>query len=149
MVAAPVGAWLGWRWGVTSVVVLSAAPAAAFILLAPAPRGFRRTTADQRSPLARVVWANLRAPAMLMLHAQGFLLMGGFVSVYNYLAFQLRGAPFGLGTAAYCLGSSIVGWLSGLVFTPCWLGRHRRRGGRARAGRRPRAPPPTRDVILS
>ncbi len=31
-----------------------------------------------------------------MLDAQGLLLMGGFVAVYNYLGFRLAAAPFGL-----------------------------------------------------
>jgi predicted MFS family arabinose efflux permease len=98
VVAAPIAAGAGWRWGVASVVVLSAVAAAAFMLVAPAPRGFRRTAKDRPEPLARVVWANLRSPAMLVLYAQGFLLMGGFVTVYNYLAFRLQRAPFGLST---------------------------------------------------
>jgi YNFM family putative membrane transporter len=96
LVAAPAASWLGWRWGVGAVVLLSALAAAAFMLLAPAPRGFRREPAGTREPLARVVWLNLRSPSMLMLYAQGFLLMGGFVTVYNYLAFRLRAAPFHL-----------------------------------------------------
>ena len=29
-----------------------------------------------------------------MLYAQGFLLMGGFVAVYNYLGFRLEAPPF-------------------------------------------------------
>ena len=103
LVAAPVASWLGWRWGVGAVVLLSALAAVAFTLLAPAPRGFRRTPAEQREPLARVVWLNLRSPAMLMLYAQGFLLMGGFVTIYNYLAFRLRDAPFHLSTTVTSL----------------------------------------------
>lgn len=95
IVAAPIAAGLGWRWGVATVVVLSAAAAGAFMLLAPDPRGFRRTP-QGRTPLGRVVWENLRSPAMLVLYGQGFLLMGGFVSIYNYLTFRLQDAPFRL-----------------------------------------------------
>jgi predicted MFS family arabinose efflux permease len=109
IVAAPVAAALGWRWGVAAVVVLSAWAATAFLLLAPPQRGFRR--ADARVPLARVVAANLRSPATLVLYAQGFLLMGGFVTVYNYLTFRLQRAPFGLGTTATSL--LFLAYLSG------------------------------------
>jgi predicted MFS family arabinose efflux permease len=38
--------------------------------------------------------ANLRSPRQLALFAQGFLLMGGFVALYNFLGFRLTGAPF-------------------------------------------------------
>jgi predicted MFS family arabinose efflux permease len=96
LAAAPASSWLGWRWGVGAVVLLSALAAVAFMLLAPAPRGFRLVPDGSREPLARVVWLNLRSPSMLVLYAQGFLLMGGFVTVYNYLAFRLRAAPFHL-----------------------------------------------------
>ena len=96
LVAARATSWLGWRWGVGAVVLLSALAAVAFMLLAPAARGFRRVPGDSREPLARAVWLNLRSPSMLVLYGQGFLLMGGFVTIYNYLAFRLRAAPFHL-----------------------------------------------------
>lgn len=98
VVAAPVAAALGWRWGVASVVALSALAAAAFMVLAPVPRGFRRTAGARPEPLGAVLWANLRSPRMLVLYGQGFLLMGGFVTVYNYLTFRLQDSPFHLTT---------------------------------------------------
>lgn len=103
IVAAPIGAWLGWRWGVGAVVVLASISATAFMVLAPRPRGFRKTPAGERPSLGRLVWANLRSPALLVLYAQGFLLMGGFVTIYNYLAFRLTAAPFHLPTAVASL----------------------------------------------
>ncbi|PUB26083.1 putative MFS family arabinose efflux permease [Promicromonospora sp. AC04] len=38
----------------------------------------------------------LLSPRLLVLDAQGLLLMGGFVAVYNYLGFRLADEPFGL-----------------------------------------------------
>ena len=35
--------------------------------------------------------ANLRSPRQLTLFAQGFLFMGGFVALYNFLGFRLTG----------------------------------------------------------
>lgn len=96
VVAAPIAAALGWRWGVATVVVLSGVAAVGFMLAAPAPRGFRRTAAAGSGPLLRVIAANLRDPRMLVLYGQGFLLMGGFVTIYNYLAFRLQREPFHL-----------------------------------------------------
>ncbi|WGL50989.1 MFS transporter [Nocardioides sp. BP30] len=103
VVAAPVAAALGWRWGVASVVVLSAVAAAAFMLLAPAPRGFRRNTRAPGAAVLRLVATHLRDPRMLVLYGQGFLLMGGFVTIYNYLAFRLQRAPFDLSTGVTSL----------------------------------------------
>jgi predicted MFS family arabinose efflux permease len=40
------------------------------------------------------LFANLRSPRQLALFGLAFLLMGGFVALYNYLGFRLSGAPF-------------------------------------------------------
>ena len=42
------------------------------------------------------LWGNLRSSRQLALYAQGFLLMGGFVAIYNFLGFRLTAAPFHL-----------------------------------------------------
>jgi predicted MFS family arabinose efflux permease len=94
IVAAPVAAWLGWRWGIGTVVALATVATICFLLMAPRPRGFRPEA--PRHSLARLVGAHLRSPAMLALYAQAFLLMGGFVTIYNYLAFRLSAPPFDL-----------------------------------------------------
>lgn len=48
--------------------------------------------------------ASLKDPVLLGLHASAFLLMGSFVTVYNYLAFALEGAP-------WRLPPSVVSWV--------------------------------------
>ncbi|MFC4244769.1 MFS transporter [Gryllotalpicola reticulitermitis] len=96
IIAAPAAAVFGWRGGVGTVVVIAGAATVAFVLLTPAARGFRRAPAEHREPLLRLVGRQLRTPALLTLFAQGFLLMGGFVTLYNYLAFRLQAAPFQL-----------------------------------------------------
>ena len=111
IIAAPIGTWFGWRWGVGTVVIVAAAAAVAFAALAPRARGFRRTPREQQAPIARIVWRHLTSPRMLTLFAQGFLLMGGFVTIYNYLAFRLAAAPFGLSTAVTSL--LFLAYLSG------------------------------------
>ncbi len=52
--------------------------------------------ANPEGTLAHRLTANLRSPRQLALFAQGFLLMGGFVAMYNFLGFRLTGAPFHL-----------------------------------------------------
>ncbi|MCD1145990.1 MFS transporter [Kocuria sp. LUK] len=98
IVAAPVGDALGWRAGTLTVSVLAAAAAVAFVLLAPRQRGFvrrsvRLTGADG---LAGRLRANLADPGLVVLCVLAFLLMGGFVAIYNYLGFHLGEEPFGV-----------------------------------------------------
>lgn len=95
VIAGPVGDFAGWRLGVFAVSVLSALAAIGFILLAPKQRGFtKRSKHDGGPSLAGRLIANLRNPALLAMYAQGLLLMGGFVAVYNYLGFRLGADPF-------------------------------------------------------
>ncbi|MBA0046915.1 MFS transporter [Mycobacteroides sp. LB1] len=47
----------------------------------------------------RILGTHLRNPVLLIMFGLGFLLMGGFVTVYNYLGYRLVAAPFGLPTA--------------------------------------------------
>ncbi|MDV3123286.1 MFS transporter [Mycobacterium sp. 21AC1] len=94
LVTGPVAEFAGWRIGVLVVAVLCALAAAAFIKLAPPARGF--TPARSQRDLARRLLVNLRSPRQLVLYSQAFLLMGGFVALYNFLGFRLMAAPFHL-----------------------------------------------------
>jgi len=104
LVAGPVAEWASWRIGIFSVAVLCAIAAALFIRLVPKPQGFvpRRSreagTGGQATGgglLSRLA-VNLRSARLLALYAQGLLLMGGFVALYNYLGFRLSAPPFNL-----------------------------------------------------
>jgi len=65
----------------------------------PKPHGFvprhLRGPGTEGVLLSRLA-VNLRSARMLALYAQGLLLMGGFVALYNYLGFRLSAAPFNL-----------------------------------------------------
>lgn len=47
----------------------------------------------------RILGVHLRNPVLLIMFGLAFLLMGGFVTVYNYLGYRLVAPPFGLPTA--------------------------------------------------
>jgi predicted MFS family arabinose efflux permease len=99
LVSSPVAEFAGWRVGVFTVAVICGLAAMAFVKLAPAPRGFTPASGRGTNPegnLGRRLVANLRSPRQLVLFAQGFLLMGGFVALYNFLGFRLTAAPFNL-----------------------------------------------------
>ncbi|RDH79637.1 MFS transporter [Mycolicibacterium moriokaense] len=97
LVSSPVADVVGWRVGVFTVAAVCGVAALSFVRLAPHPRGFtpsNRSGANPEGTLAHRLIANLRTPRQLALFAQAFLLMGGFVALYNFLGFRLTGAPF-------------------------------------------------------
>jgi MFS transporter, YNFM family, putative membrane transport protein len=106
LVSSPVAEVAGWRVGIFTVAVLCGLAAMGFVKLAPDPRGFTpvlRHDANPEGSLGHRLAANLRTPRQLVLFAQGFLLMGGFVALYNFLGFQLTRAPFHLAPAVVSL----------------------------------------------
>ncbi|MDU0345769.1 MFS transporter [Microbacterium sp. KSW2-29] len=113
-----VGEAAGWRWGVAFVVLLCVVAAVLFLSLVPAARGFvpgRRRAVRGPSILRRLA-VNLRSPVQLALYAQGFLLMGAFVAVYNYLGFHLSAAPFSLPPVVITL--LFLAYLAGTFSSP-------------------------------
>ncbi len=93
LVTGPIAEFAGWRVGVLVVAVLCGLSAFAFVKLAPPARGFTPTRSRN---LGRRLAENLRSPRQLVLYSQGFLLMGGFVAMYNFLGFRLMATPFNL-----------------------------------------------------
>jgi predicted MFS family arabinose efflux permease len=109
---------IGWRWGVASVVLFCVIAAILFLTLVPASRGFvpGRLRTTPGPSVRRRLWINLRSPAQLALYAQGFLLMGAFVAVYNYLGFHLIAPPFALAPTVVTL--LFLAYLAGTVSSP-------------------------------
>lgn len=118
LVSGPIGELFGWRWGVAAVILLCAAAAAIFLTLVPPSRGFvpgRARALPGPTVMARLR-VNLRSPVQLALYAQGFLLMGAFVAVYNYLGFHLAEPPFSLAPAVVTL--LFLAYLAGTASSP-------------------------------
>lgn len=128
VVATPVADVLGWRAGLTAVALLSAIAAVGFILAAPRERAVASPDrlAGPGSRVSRLV-ATLRDPGQLALLAFAFLMMGGFVAVYNYLTFHLSAPPYGL--PGDLLGLVFLAYLGGTVASPL-AGRLAARHGR-------------------
>jgi MFS transporter, YNFM family, putative membrane transport protein len=105
LLSSPVAEFAGWRIGVFTVAVLCGVAALSFVKLAPRPRGFipKHAGVNPEGGLAHRLAANLHSRRQLTLFAQAFLLMGGFVALYNYLGFRLSGAPFDLPPTAVSL----------------------------------------------
>ncbi len=114
IVSSPVAEIAGWRMGVFTVAVVCCVAAFGFVKLAPRPLGFVPSKESGTNPdgsLLDRLSANLRSPRQLALFAQGFLLMGGFVALYNFLGFRLTAAPFHL--SAFVVSLVFVAYLAG------------------------------------
>ena len=112
----------GWRAALGTVGVAGLLSAAGFVFLLPSSRNFVRRRGLGARYHAAAWLGHLRDPGLPFLFATGFLVMGGFVTVYNYAGFRLTAPPYGLDQralgfifASYLFGiasSSGAGWLA-------------------------------------
>ncbi|WP_309081515.1 MFS transporter [Zhihengliuella sp.] len=96
LMAGPLGELVSWRLGVGAATVLAAGATLVCLRAAPRPRGFvpvSRASGDRGPSFLARLGVAARDRRLLALYGQAFLLMGGFVAVYNYLGFRLEHAP--------------------------------------------------------
>ena len=117
LVAGPVGELWGWRAAALAVSLLATLAAVLFLLLVPKARGFTPAKAAGLRGAWQTLAGHVRNRRLLALYVQAFLLMGGFVAVYNYLGFRLAGAPFAL--PATLISLIFLAYLSG-TFSSRW-----------------------------
>ncbi|WP_245934606.1 MFS transporter [Arthrobacter psychrolactophilus] len=113
LLAGPVADVAGWRMGTLAVSLCAAAAAVAFLVLAPKPRGFVPARSEGFGSVLGKLLPQLRNGKLLALYAQAFLLMGSFVSVYNYLGFRLEAPPYLFPASAVAL--LFLAYLAGTV----------------------------------
>ncbi|MFC9788723.1 MFS transporter [Rhodococcus sp. NPDC127528] len=101
-----------WRWAMAVASTLALLFAIVMTRTMPPSRHFRPQPVRPRVVLANLA-GHLRNPALRVLFGLGFILMGGFVSAYNFLGFRLVDAPFGLPEAA--VGLVFLMYLAGTV----------------------------------
>lgn len=114
IVAAPVGEQLGWKMGMLTVTILAVACVVVFLRLAPTAENFTPRRVQVREILPALT-GNLRSPTQWTLYLQGFLTMGGFVAMYNFLGFHLSAPPYSipLGIASFVFLAYLAGtWSS-------------------------------------
>lgn len=108
-----------WR---IAIIVLGAISLLAFFYFwrsLPSSRHFQRVSITPKHLLAGF-GRQFRDPGLICLFLMGALLMGGFVTLYNYLGYRLMAHP-------YDLSESIVGWIFIVylvgTFSSSWMGR--------------------------
>lgn len=126
LVAGFVAGFSGWRPGLAVVALLCVGAAAVFFALMPSARGHvaRKVSLGD---VSRGVLDCLRDRGLVTLYLTAFALFGGFVAVYNYLAFRLEGPGFGLPVTV--VSWLFVSYLAG-TFSAAWAGRLVPRFGR-------------------
>jgi YNFM family putative membrane transporter len=117
---------VSWRLALGMVGVAGIAAAIEFWRSLPESRHFAPTRGGWRV-LPSGFKLHLSDAGMPWLFALAFLLMGAFVSLYNYIAYRLLGAPF-------TLGQSLVGAVSFFyllgIYSSVWAGKLADRYGR-------------------
>ena len=116
-----------WRIALLVCSLTTLAGTMIFAVLVPRSRFFTPKAASIRATV-RILAAHLRNPVLVKLFGLGFVLMGGFVTVYNYLGYRLSAQPFAL-TSSF-VGLLFLLYLAG-TFTSVVAGRLADRRGRA------------------
>jgi MFS transporter, YNFM family, putative membrane transport protein len=113
--------WFGWRFAVAAIGGCSLTGAIVFFRAAPPSRSFVARRHDWASFYKSVRLLKSDA-ALPWLYSESFLLMGAFVTLYNYVAFRLLGPPYRLSQSAvgaiflfYIVGSFISTWFGQLA----------------------------------
>jgi len=101
-----------WRVALTVIGCFALGSALMFWKILPPSRHFRPISLRPRSLFInfRLHWRDSGLP---LLFAEGFLLMGAFVTLFNYIGYRLLAPP-------YSLSQAIVGLLSVVYLTGTW-----------------------------
>jgi len=118
LVAGVVTDFFGWRIGVAAVGVIGLLAGWVFARSLPPSRHFMAQPLRPRALLGRFA-GMFRDGGLPWLFVEGFLLLGVFVTVYNYIGYRLMASPYALSQAAVGLIFSV--YLVGM-FSSTWVG---------------------------
>lgn len=118
LIAGVVADYFGWRAGIGVVGIAGVISGLIFLRALPQSRHFHARPFAWRSLLDRFA-GMFRDAGLPWLFAEGFLLLGAFVTVYNYLGYRLQAPPYNLSQAVVGLIFSI--YLVG-TFSSAWMG---------------------------
>lgn len=118
----------GWRAAMGMIGLLAVASTLLFWLVLPPSRHFQARKLEVAS-LVGSLGRHMQEPGLRQLFAMGFLLLGCFITVYNYIGYRLVAAPYGLRQSA--VAALFTVYLVG-VFTSTWAGKLTGKLGRRR-----------------
>jgi YNFM family putative membrane transporter len=126
LIAGVLADFFGWRVGVATVGVIGMVAGAVFLRSLPPSRHFVRQPLRLRSS-TRPFAGLFRDAGLPWLFAEGFVLLGSFVTVYNYIGYRLVAPPYSLSQTAVGLIFSV--YVVGM-FSSSWIGHLAGRLGR-------------------
>lgn len=107
-----------WHIALAVIGTLSVLASLLFVYMLPRSKNFRPRKMEI-GKLTKSMLGHLRDPGLLCLYAIAFLLMGSFVTLYNYIGYQLIAPP-------YSLSQTLVGWIFIVyivgTFSSTWMG---------------------------
>lgn len=105
--------FFGWRVAIAMIGCFALAAALMFWRILPESRHFRASSLRPKYLFInfRIHWRDRGLP---LLFAEGFLLMGAFVTLFNYIGYRLMMSPWSLSQA-------VVGLLSVAYLTGTWI----------------------------
>jgi len=118
LVAGVLADFVGWRAGVGAVGAIGLLAGLVFWRSLPPSRHFSVQPLHWKTLQARFTSA-FRDAGLPWLFAEGFLLLGAFVTVYNFIGYRLLAPPYGLSQAVVGLIFSV--YLIG-TFSSAWMG---------------------------
>ncbi|WP_261381321.1 MFS transporter [Paenibacillus cremeus] len=108
-----------WHMAILIVGLLSLGIALWFWFALPRPRNFKPKQIGAAQIVARLGKA-FTNKALIGVYMLGFLLMGGFVTMYNYISYELMGPPYRLSQTL--VGFIFLVYLMGTV-SSTWMGK--------------------------
>ncbi len=126
LIAGVLAEFVGWRGGVAAVGAIGLVAGLIFWRSLPPSRHHVRHPLQLSALVGRFALA-FRDAGLPWLFAEGFLLLGAFVTIYNYIGYRLLAPPYGLGQAV--VGAIFSVYLIG-TFSSAWMGHLAGRLGR-------------------
>ncbi|OQY17974.1 MAG: hypothetical protein B6I36_08020 [Desulfobacteraceae bacterium 4572_35.1] len=110
-----------WRIAIDAIGWLGLMLCVIFVLILPPSRNFKRHE-FQLYPLTVSLLGHLKNPHLRCLYAIAFLVMGGFVTLYNYVTFRLLAPPYSVAPTyvalifiSYAFGAASSTLMGGLI----------------------------------
>ncbi|MGG2080557.1 MFS transporter [Lysinibacillus pakistanensis] len=107
-----------WQVGMIVLGIISLLISLIFVWMLPNSKHFTARSLQIKA-LTTSLLQHLKDPSMLCLFGISFVLMGSFVTLYNYIGFKLMASP-------YNLSATIVGWIFIIylvgTFSSAWFG---------------------------
>ncbi|WP_409302424.1 MFS transporter [Peribacillus sp. SCS-155] len=119
LIVGTISDFASWHTAIICLGLISLLISLLFWFMLPAPQNQKQQTISAKSIIASLL-KNIRSHDLLLLYGLGFLFMGSFVTVYNYVSIPLMEEPYNLSQTI--LSFIFLIYLVG-TFSSAWMGR--------------------------